>query len=252
MNSKNLESKVFKLIPILLFATATLQPGLAADESHWSYSGDDGPEQWGQLSEDYQLCSQGKNQSPIDLSGALDADLPELVFDYPNPGRTGEVNNGHTIQVNIKPGNFASIRGQQYQVIQAHFHSPSEHRVSGNLYPMEIHLVHADENGELAVVGILFDEGEENSVLNRLDSFRPPDMTPSTEPIDYNELITSRTEYYTYNGSLTTPPCSEGVLWIVLKKPIIASADQIERFHNTMGTDTNRPVQPANSRIILE
>jgi carbonic anhydrase len=77
-------------------------------------------------------------------------------------------------------------------------------------------------------------------------------MTPSTEPIDYNELITSRTEYYTYNGSLTTPPCSEGILWIVLKKPIIASADQIERFHNTMGTDTNRPVQPANSRIILE
>jgi len=224
-----------------------------ADESaHWSYSGDDGPEQWGELSPDNHLCSQGRNQSPIDLSGALNADLPELVFDYSNPGRTGEINNGHTIQINLNPRNTVVIRGQRYELIQGHFHSPSEHLVSGNLYPMAIHLVHANENGDLAVIGILFDEGEENSVLNRLDSFRPPDMARSTEPVDFNELITSRTEYFAYNGSLTTPPCSEGVLWIVLKNPIIASREQIERFHNTMGSDTNRPVQPQNARAILE
>jgi carbonic anhydrase len=240
------------LFPGFMAILFTMSPCVADEKVHWSYSGNDGPAQWGLLSEDYVMCSDGKNQSPIDLAGAIDADLPELVFDYSNPGRTGEINNGHTMQVNIKPGNFALIRGEKYEVKQGHFHSPSEHSVDSKLYPMEIHLVHANERGELAVIGILFEEGAENEMLNKLDSFRPAHMAPSTEPVDYNELITSRTEYFTYNGSLTTPPCSEGVLWTVLKNPLIASKEQIKRFHSTMGSDTNRPVQPQNSRAILE
>jgi carbonic anhydrase len=253
MMTQNFRGSVFShLALILLFATGSPQASLADEKDHWSYSGDDGPGQWGDLSIENFMCVKGRNQSPIELSGALDADLPELVFDYSNPGSTGEINNGHTIQVNIKPGNFAMIGGRQYEVIQAHFHSPSEHSVNGKLYPMEIHLVHANEDRELAVIGILFDEGEENAILNRLDSFRPPDAAPNPATIDFNELITSRTEYFTYNGSLTTPPCSEGVLWTVLKNPLIASKEQIERFHDVMGSDTNRPLQPRNARVILE
>lgn len=230
----------------------TMSACLADEETHWSYSGDDGPDRWAELSADNFMCSQGKNQSPIDLSGSVDADLPELVFDYANPVRTGEINNGHTIQFTIHPGNFALIGGENYEVVQGHFHSPSEHTVNGKTYPMEIHLVHANQGGDLAVIGILFEEGKENPMLNRLDSFRPPGMKPDSEPFDTNELITSRTEYYAYNGSLTTPPCSEGVLWTVLKNPIVASREQIDRFHDTIGSDTNRPVQPKNARVILE
>ena len=246
------ETNIWHQLAGFLSIFLIMPASLADEESHWSYSGADGPEQWDDLSPDNIMCSQGKNQSPIDLSGTVDADLPELDFNYANPGRTGEINNGHTIQINFKPCNFATISGQQYEVIQGHFHSPSEHRVNGNLYPMEIHLVHANEGGDLAVIGILFEEGEENDLLNHLDSFRPTDMAPIATPIDYNELFTSRSEFFTYNGSLTTPPCSEGVLWTVMKNPLIASKEQIERFHDAMGADTNRPVQPKNARVILE
>lgn len=235
---------------LLLFLT--MSACLADEETHWSYTGEDGPTQWGDLTPDNFMCSQGKNQSPIDLTGSVDADLPPLEFDFSNPGRSDEINDGHTIRFNIKPGNFTTVHGRRYEVIQGHFHSPSEHRINGKSFPMEIHLVHANEKGDLAVLGILFEEGEENDLLNHLDSFRPPDMTPYTEPIDYNDLFTSRTEYYRYSGSLTTPPCSEGVLWTVFKNPLIASKEQMERFHSAMGSDTNRPVQPRNARTILE
>ena len=225
---------------------------LAEEEQHWSYSGEDGPQNWGDLSADYLMCSQGRNQSPIDLTGAVDADLEELIFDYPNRGLVGEVNNGHTIQENLKPGNFATIQGRRYEAKQFHFHSPSEHRIDGKSFPLEIHLVHTNPVGQLAVIGFMFVEGEENSMLNQLTGFRPAGMAPYTGPIYYNKLITSRGEYYTYNGSLTTPPCSEGVLWVVLKNPITASREQIDRFHEAMGADTNRPIQPRNARTILE
>jgi carbonic anhydrase len=224
----------------------------AAEEGHWSYSGEDGPQQWGDLSADYLMCSKGRNQSPIDLSGAVDADLEELILDYPNRGIVGEVNNGHTIQENLRPGNFITIQGQQYEAKQFHFHSPSEHRIDGKTFPLEIHVVHANRIGQLAVLGIMFDEGEENSTLYQLNGFRPEGLEPYTGPVDYNQLITSRDEYYAYNGSLTTPPCSEGVVWVVLKNPVTASREQIDRFHDAMGADTNRPIQPRNARTILE
>ena len=224
----------------------------AEDEKHWSYSGEDGPEHWGDLSPDFSVCSSGKNQSPVDLFGGIDADLPALIFDYKNSTLMDEINNGHTIQENLTPGNFVAIRGQRYQALQFHFHSPSEHHINGKSFPMEVHIVHASETSDLAVIGIMFEIGDRNPLLDQLDSFRPPNLPLNTEPVDYNEIISSRTEYFTYSGSLTTPPCSEGVLWIVLKEPITASGDQISRFFDTFGFSTNRPIQPHNARTVLE
>ena len=235
----------------VLTSVATIS-SQAEEDQHWSYSGEDGPHKWGDLSADYRMCSDGRNQSPIDLSGAVDADLEELVLDYPNRGLVGEVNNGHTIQENLKPGNFASIRGGRYEAKQFHFHSPSEHRVDGKSFPLEVHIVHSNPDGRLAVLGVLFEEGEENSMLSQLNGFRPAGMEPYTGPVDYGLIIGSLDEYYSYNGSLTTPPCSEGVLWVVLRNPITASKEQIDRFHDAMGADTNRPIQPRNARTILD
>ena len=225
---------------------------LAAEEQHWSYSGEDGPQQWGDLSADYLMCSQGRNQSPVDLSGAVDAELEELILDYPNRGIVGEVNNGHTIQENLHPGNFATIQGRQYEAKQFHFHSPSEHLIDGKSFPLEIHVVHTNRVGQLAVLGVMFEEGEENLMLNQLNGFRPAGLEPYTGLVDYNLIITGPDQYYAYNGSLTTPPCSEGVLWVVLKNPVTASREQIDQFHDAMEADTNRPIQPRNARTILE
>lgn len=239
-------------IALLTIALAVSSPSQSSAEQHWSYSGEDGPQQWGDLAADYLMCSMGRNQSPIDLIGAVDANLEELVLDYPNRGIVGEVNNGHTIQENLKPGNFITIQGQKFEAKQFHFHSPSEHRIDGKSFPLEVHVVHANPEGQLAVLGVMFDEGEENSMLDQLNGFRPTGLPPYTGPVDYNLLITSLDEYYAYNGSLTTPPCSEGVVWIVLKHPVTASREQIDRFHDEMGADTNRPIQPRNARTILE
>lgn len=237
---------------IITLASGAAASSLAAEGEHWSYSGDHGPQEWGELSPDFVMCGMGKNQSPIDLSGGIDTDLPELSFDYPNRGLVGEVNTGHTLQENLKPGNFLTVRGKRFEAKQFHFHSPSEHRIDGKSFPLAIHLVHVSEAGNLVVVGILFEEGERNALLDQLSGFRPPHLPPYTGLIDHNILISSRREYYTYNGSLTTPPCTEGVYWVVLKNPIFASKEQIDRFRETMGADTNRPVQPLNSRTVLE
>ncbi len=112
--------------------------------------------------------------------------------------------------------------------------------------------MHTKEAGDLAVIGIMFEIGDRNPLLDQLDSFRPPNLPPNTEPVDYNAIISSRTEYFTYSGSLTTPPCSEGVLWIVLKEPITASEEQVSQFFDTFGFSTNRPIQPHNARTVLE
>ena len=247
--------KIFALNNSLVVAFLILSvctSARAADDKNWAYSGDEGPEHWGDLSAEFGACASGKNQSPIDLSGAIDADLPELIFDYTSPGLVGEVNNGHTIQENLRPGNYATIQGQRYQALQFHFHSPSEHRVNGESFPMEVHIVHANKTGDLAVIGVMFKIGNRNPLLDKLESFRPPDLPPNTEPVDYNAIITSRTEYFMYSGSLTTPPCSEGVLWVVLKEPITASEDQVSQFFDTFGFSTNRPVQPHNARTVLD
>lgn len=240
----------------LVFCLAS--PLLIAGErgTHWSYEGDDGPGHWGELSSDFLMCSEGWNQSPIDLEAVVDADLPELEFEYYSTN-IDELNNGHSIQQNVAPGSFLRIpeRNVSFELKQFHFHSPSEHTISGAHFAMEIHFVHADKQGRLAVVGILVKEGKEHAVLKQLWAFMPqnPGETRS-EPIGIEEtaLLPPTREYYAYSGSLTTPPCTEGVKWLVLKSPIEASAEQIATFKERIGPASNRPVQPHNARVILD
>ena len=131
-----------------------------SDEVHWDYEGEHGPEHWGELDERFSSCEEGMNQSPFDLVGILDADLPILVFDYPNTGHLVEKNTGHAIQEDARPGNHVHLQNQSYELKQFHFHSPSEQTVNGGHYPMEVHFVHQNEHGELLVVGLIFEEGQ--------------------------------------------------------------------------------------------
>lgn len=236
-----------------MIAMASMQSSWAGETVHWTYEGEGGPQHWGELSEEFVMCGMGKNQSPIDLVADADAELPELVFEYDQPGTLLEINTGHAIQENVNPGNYLLVRGERFELKQFHFHSPSEHRVNGEVFPMEVHLVHQNQDGEYAVVGLLFEEGESNELLDRLPSFRAErGEDPYADPVDYNLLIPNRRDYFLYNGSLTTPPCTEGVAWAVIKQPILASAEQIQHYRKLLGFDNSRPVQPLNARVIVD
>lgn len=245
------------LLLVCLVLSLIAQPMMAKESSpHWTYEGSEGPEHWGQLSADFRMCAEGKNQSPINLVADVHTELPRLEFEYYSSS-VDEINNGHTIQHNIKPGSFLRIpsRGQNFELKQFHFHSPSEHRVNGESFAMEIHFVHANSEGALAVVAVLITEGEEHPVLKKLWAFMPEntgDTSVQTIGIEDTDLLPPTREYFTYGGSLTTPPCSEGVKWMVLKTPVEASAEQIGIFKERVGSVTNRPVQPVNARLILD
>jgi len=233
-------------------ALATAGPIGAEENAHWSYSGAEGPNNWGKLTQAFDTCGSGQNQSPIDLTGAVDGESPALVFDYSQVG-VEEINTGHAIQEKVLAGNFVTILDQRYELKQFHFHSPSEHTIQGQYFPMEVHLVHQDEQGDYLVVGLLFEEGETNHLINQLPSFRNKrGEAPYANPVDYNELIPGRQDYFRYKGSLTTPPCTEGVRWVVFKQPLIAAPEQIQHYHDLLGFDNNRPLQPIHSRVIVE
>jgi len=222
---------------------------------HWGYSGAGGPAHWGDLQPEFKLCGEGQQQSPINIIDAVDSDLPELTFNYAATGLE-LVNNGHTIKVNYAPGSSIRVGSDEYKLLQFHFHSLSENAVDGQLFPAEAHLVHANAAGELAVVGVLFAEGDANPLLEKLWR-HTPSKAQSTMSVASNvsvtELLPGSAEYYAFSGSLTTPPCTEGVRWMVLKQPVTASAAQIKKFRSFFGDhDTNRPVQPLNGRIVYQ
>lgn len=243
--------RIVFLTAALLFFCAGLVA--ASEEVHWDYDGQEGPEHWGKLAKEFDICARGKNQSPIDLKADLPADLPELVFDYKKVGNLVEENTGHSIQETVQPGNFVVVMGKKYELKQFHFHSPSEHTVNGKSFPMEVHLVHQNDEGNYVVVALLAKEGDRNKIMDQLPSFKQKrGEDPRSNPIEYNDLITDRRDYFFYNGSLTTPPCTEGVAWVILKQPIIASPEQIQHYYDLLGFDNNRPVQPKNSRVILD
>ena len=246
--------RILLVLFLLLFPIHGIFAG--AGGAHWSYEGDDGPEHWGDLSPDYYFCKDGKNQSPVDLVADLHPELPELIFNY-HGTPVHETHNGHSIQLTVKPGSFLEVaaRNQRFELLQGHFHSPSEHTVGGEYFAMEIHLVHADKDGGLVVVGIMINEGEENPMLNRIWSFMPEKEGETREsPLSVFEagVLPPTQEYFAYSGSLTTPPCTEGVKWIVLRESLTASAEQIARFKERVGLMTNRPVQDHNARLILD
>ena len=216
-------------------------------EAHWSYSGDTGPAHWGGT------CQSGEQQSPIDLRGASPRNLPNINFSY-NAFPLALVNNGHTVQANAAPGSHITVAGHEYALAQFHFHAPSEHTVEGRSFPLEMHLVHKDATGRLAVIGVLFERGQPMAALARLFASLPATAgertAPSGETIDPAAILPANRVYFTYAGSLTTPGCDEAVQWFVLQQPVAISAEQIESF-TRLYPDNHRPVQPLGRRSII-
>jgi carbonic anhydrase len=227
---------------------------LSDDKAHWTYSGEEGPEHWGELSPAYSACATGKNQSPVDLSGMIPSKLPKLALHY-QAGGDKVINNGHTIQVGYAAGSDLTIAGHSFELKQFHFHAPSENTIDGKPYAMEAHFVHADKEGHLAVLALMFKEGAANSGLEKVWSHMPEEADKNealSTPVDAAALLPHSHDYYQFSGSLTTPPCTEGVLWLVLKAHVTASKAQIEKFEHVMHHPNNRPVQPVNARMILQ
>lgn len=255
------------LIAVSLIAVALLlpaSPAASSDRLHWSYSGDTGPEYWAQLSPDYGACAAGSHQSPSDLSGFSDVQVTPIVFDYAAAG-AGILNSGHTVQVDMPAGSGIAIDGVAFALKQFHFHAPSEHRIEWQSFPMEAHLVHADLDGNLAVVAVMLVEGAANPLLAQVWAQMPQvtsdrsalaSRSVSSDLLIFNlspaEILPSDRDHYRYTGSLTTPPCTEGVRWLVMKHPVSASQAQIETFTDAIGHPNNRPLQPVNNRDILK
>ena len=222
---------------------------------HWGYSGDNSPERWGSLSHLYAACSIGQRQSPIDLKKSVRADLPELSFAY-TPTPLAIEDNGHTIKVETEGAGHLVVDGERFELKQFHFHRPSEEKINGKAYAMSAHLVHQAEDGRLAVVAVLIEAGKKphpliRTLWNHLPLEKEKPVTRSDVRIDPTHLLPSRRAYYTFMGSLTTPPCSEGVLWLVLKTPIQLSGEQLSGF-STLYKNNARPTQPVNGRTIKE
>ena len=226
---------------------------LAQESVHWSYEGDTGPEHWGELSPDFAACSQGVEQSPVDIPANAPDNPANIGFKY-QPSAVNIFNNGHTVQVNYDQGSSIVLDGTTYDLVQFHFHAASEHEIGGAHDPMELHLVHKNAQGGLAVIGILLKAGAENPAYAPVLQNLPPQESQPTPvagaTVDANALLPAQRDYWRYNGSLTTPPCSEGVKWLVMSTPVELSEAQIAAF-TTIFQNNERPVQPLNARTFL-
>ena len=225
---------------------------------HWAYEGATGPEHWASLSDEFLTCGTGVNQSPIDIqvSKAIEANLQPLALNYIKQDAT-VVNNGHTIQMNYAAGQTLTIEGNDFELLQVHFHTPSENLVDGQTYPLEAHFVHKSAAGKLAVIGVMFaatPTSQANAALETIWSVMPEDQTHtgSVALALATDLMPASKAYYRFDGSLTTPPCSEGVTWIVLKDALTASEDQVARFSHMVHGHNARPAQPINARTVLK
>ena len=244
------------LRPISTALLATLLatgPALAEHHKPFGYGPDNGPEKWGQLADKDALCEKGDMQSPIDLAGANAIGNVALAVDY-ETGPLTVSNKGLTIQADFAPGSTMTSGGTTFNLIQIHFHTPSEHAISGKRYPLTGHFVHATERGKLGVLGVMFEAGAANAELAKILAAAPAEKSePATiagQTINPNGMLPEGRSVYRYMGSLTTPPCSEGVNWHVLKDPISGRADQIAAFEKLMG-DSARPVRALNNRLVV-
>lgn len=223
-------------------------------KTHWTYEGKEGPENWGKLSPEFATCDIGRNQSPVNIDETIHAAIKSLKAIQKFPAKD-IFNNGHTVQINFKEGNMLALDNLAFQMKQVHFHSPSENTIKGKSFPLEAHFVHADAKGNLAVIGVMFTEGKANPALEKLWEQLP---TEESEPVLLknrvipSDLIPETKTYYRFSGSLTTPPCSEGVRWLLMKNPLTASKEQIEAFKHAVHHNNNRPVQALNGRVIIE
>ena len=220
---------------------------------HWSYEGEGGPDNWAKLGPENALCDNGKRQSPIDIRDGIKVDLSPIQFRY-KPAQFRIIDNGHTVQV-VLAENSINVMGKDYELVQFHFHKPSEEKVNGRAFDMVVHLVHRSDDKQLAVVAVLLEKGVEHPVIQTLWNYLPleknVDVYPPNVAIDLNQLLPEKKDYFTYMGSLTTPPCSEGVLWMVFKNPVAVSPDQVSIF-SKLYKNNARPIQPGNTRLIKE
>jgi len=240
---------LFSLAGLLLFSGLALASGPV----EWGYSGDTGPENWGDLSPDFALCGTGVEQSPIDVPAGATVNPADLGLDY-QASAVNILNNGHTVQVNYDAGSTLQVDGQTYNLLQFHFHAASENTSQGQQAPLEAHFVHANADGGLAVVGVWLESGSENAafapVFDNLPATKSEATTIEGATVDANELLPAERTYYRFNGSLTTPPCSEGVKWFMMSNPVELSDAQIAAF-TAIYDDNFRPVQPFNDRSFL-
>ena len=242
----------------LLVGLAAAAPLVAADVE-WGYEGKIGPEHWGELDPSFAQCSEGHEQSPVNLSRSTPSDLPDIEFDYAPIVTESVHNNGHTVEVKVEPGSSITVAGKSYELVQFHWHAPSEHSVEqGARYDMELHLVHRSGAGELAVVGVFIRRGRHHRALRPIWDVLPRSADEEhviEVELSDSDLLPADRRYFRYPGSLTTPPCTEGVAWHVLAQPIEMSAAQVNRFLRVLDRScclqNARPTQPLGGRQLL-
>lgn len=234
-------------------AAEPVENASGGEHIEWGYTGPSGPEHWAEMSEEYVICSRGQQESPIDLIGAVPARLDRLAIDW-RPVPLTVANNGHTIQVDAPPGSILVMGGRNYTLAQMHIHHPSEHLVGGRGFPMELHFVHRGPAGVLGVVGVFVDQGRANpalqTVLDAMPLKRGAMRAIKGRTLDFKALLPRDRGFYRYEGSLTTPPCSENVDWALMSETIQASAEQINAFERVYPFNA-RPVQALNRRFLL-
>jgi carbonic anhydrase len=243
---------------LLVVCSTLILGGVGRAQEHsehvWDYSKARGPTRWGDLRPEFELCKSGHRQSPIDIRNPGNADLPPIRFDY-KPSPLHIIDNGHTIMINYASGSYMTVGDGSYELKQFHFHRPSEEKINGKGYDMELHLVHANQEGKLAVVAVLLQQGQDNPLVHELWDDLPKEKKKEEVrekvQINANGLLPADRGYYTFDGSLTTPPCTEDVTWFVLKQPVAVSPTEIEQFSKLYRNDA-RPTQPSYDRAVLE
>jgi len=228
-------------------------PAADAGAPHWSYTGHGGPGHWAGLDAAYAVCGTGERQSPIDIEQATTKALPAIEFAY-QPLPLAVNDNGHTFQVNAPAGSGGiTVGGEHYDLVQFHFHRPSEEAIHGHHYAMVAHLVHKNAKGELAVVAVLIHQGGSNAFLKPVFDHFPASGTAQASvagaTLNLGDFLPKGRGYYTFEGSLTTPPCSESVRWFVLKSPVEASPEQVAQFAARYAHNA-RPLKPLNDREV--
>ncbi|HEX8611245.1 MAG TPA: carbonic anhydrase family protein [Telluria sp.] len=219
----------------------------------WSYEGETGPANWGKINAAWTKCDTGTRQSPIDLRDGMKVDLEQISFDY-KPSGFSVVDNGHTVQVTVGGGNFITVQNRSYELIQFHFHRPSEERVNGKGFEMVVHMLHKDPEGRLAMLAVLLERGKGNNMIQTVWNNLPLEKLDVVNPnvvLDVAEMLPQRRDYFTFMGSMTTPPCNEGVLWLVMKQPMQASPAQMALFSRMYPLNA-RPIQASSGRMVKE
>jgi carbonic anhydrase len=230
----------------ILFIDLLLDKNQHQNSHNWSYEGNTNPSQWGKISSDFALCELGTNQSPINISNPKTQQSGNLEFYY-QPSPLSVVDTGHSIQGNYQSGSKIIVNSEEYELLQFHFHTPSEHQINSQVSLMEMHLVHRSNTGKLAVVGVMIEKGKFNPVIEQIISHQITESDNSI--INAADLLPAQKSYFSYIGSLTTPPCSENVKWHILQQPIQVSENQIKFFQGVHNMNA-RPVQTVNNRVI--